>query len=407
MQIIQQNAFEKPALPLFKNEPLVVHRRAEGHNRAIVIFVHGLGGNRYTTWGEFPTFLFDDFANPDPFALDLGFYEYRTAFRRLRITRSIKLVTEAAVLADIIRDLSDYQKIIFIVHSEGGILVKAAIANLVLRKDPRARIALTRIAALIMMATPQAGSLGILRLFSWINEDTKVLAPHSALLTEIAATFNEHVVSRTSDYRSDRTLIPTWMVKAAEDMWVDEFSAGLGLAREQQKLVHGSHTEIVKPSHSGSDAYRWVRDRIKESLSLDLSKLTDGASGNSVGDWSNEVKQRSEDGISAAAEIRASRHLDSAYSTELIDQISLLVGSGGPMLDQLQFIQGSGHGRGVLIAWLTEARQITKILPSWLDSYQSELTKTMGPDLGDGNVYTKARTVYEIMRQLLSKLGRK
>jgi pimeloyl-ACP methyl ester carboxylesterase len=378
MQIIQQNAFEKPALPLFKNEPLVVHRRTEGHNRAIVIFVHGLGGNRYTTWGEFPTFLFDDFANQDKFALDLGFYEYRTAFRRLRITRSIKLVTEAAVLADIIRDLGDYQKIIFIVHSEGGILVKAAIANLVLRKDPRARTALTRIAALIMMATPQAGSLWIPRLFSWINEDTRVLAPHSALLTEIAATFNEHVVSRTADYRSDRTLIPTWMVKAAEDMWVDQFSAGLGLAKEQQKLVRGSHTEIVKPSHSGSDAYRWVRDRIVESLSLDLSKLTDQALGNSVD-----------------------------TERELIDQISLLVGSGGPMLDKLQFIQGNGHGRGVLIAWLTEARQITKILPDRLDSYKSELTTTMGPDLGGGNVYTKARTVYEIMCQLLLKLRRK
>ena len=64
------------------------------------------------------------------------------------------------------------------------------------------------------------------------------------------------------------------------------------------------------------------------------------------------------------------------------------------------------HGQGELVGWLTEARQIVKTIPGRLDIYRSELTKTMGPDLGDGDVYAKARTVYEIMRQLLSTLRR-
>jgi hypothetical protein len=33
MQIIQQDAFAEPAVPLYKDEPLVIHRRAGGHNR--------------------------------------------------------------------------------------------------------------------------------------------------------------------------------------------------------------------------------------------------------------------------------------------------------------------------------------------------------------------------------------
>lgn len=528
MQIIQQSAFGKPTFPLFKNEPLVIHRCPGGGKRALVIFVHGLGGSRYTTWGEFPTFLFRDFATQDPLALDLGFYEYRTALGRLRITRSIKLQTEAAVLADILRDFGDYQKIFFVVHSLGGILVKAAIANLVLRRDQKAGAALNKIDALIMMATPQDGSLWVPPFLSWITEDTRALAPHGSLLTGIAATFNEHIVSRTKDYRSDRILIPTSMVKAAEDMWVDAFSAGLGLNSEQQKLVRGYHTEIVKPTHSGSDAYVWVRGRIQEGLSLDRARLVDESSCSSVdgcidrltrdvgklyeelwqayvpalqadqpggieapkavallepidqfarsgpirrslldalgqlrvllqadvstqalelsvgrfldevtryhcfrdsvfdelraqgrvGDalrqevlgWSNGVKRRSEDVIGTAAQIRASRQLDSAFTkekeAELANHISVLLGAGEQMLGHLSFTRGRGDGRSELVGRLTEARQITLTLPGRLDSYKSELVKTIGLDLSEGDVYAKCKTVYEIMKRLLSKLRR-
>ena len=56
-----------------------------------MIFVHGFGGNRYTSWGKFPTFLFDDFPDQAPYALDLGFYEYRTGSRGAEATGAVNL----------------------------------------------------------------------------------------------------------------------------------------------------------------------------------------------------------------------------------------------------------------------------------------------------------------------------
>lgn len=48
------------------NDPLVVHRRDEKQSAGtLVIFVHGLGGDRYQTRGEFPQFLLTDIEDAD------------------------------------------------------------------------------------------------------------------------------------------------------------------------------------------------------------------------------------------------------------------------------------------------------------------------------------------------------
>jgi pimeloyl-ACP methyl ester carboxylesterase len=291
MQVIDQEDFQTPAFSPFRNDPLVIHRRTRGQDRAIIIFVHGFGGNRYTTWGKFPQFMFADFPKENRPELDLGFYEYRTAFRRLRFTKSITLKKEAGILADIVRDLTDYRKIILIVHSMGGILAKAAITNLIGRNDPNARTALKKIVGLIMLATPQAGSSWIPPFLAWLTNDTRVLANHNELLTDIDTVFNEHVISRVSDFRSDRILIPTWVVLAAEDLWVKTFSARLGMTSQQQKLVRGSHTEIVKPEHRQSDAYLWVKDHIKACLAFDPSVLAQKRPGNPLDDGISTVEK--------------------------------------------------------------------------------------------------------------------
>lgn len=75
------------------NEPLVVHRRDERHGaRKLVIFVHGLGGERYATWGQFPWFLLADVEDAH-----VGLYAYRTASSRFKFGASLELDAEAVV----------------------------------------------------------------------------------------------------------------------------------------------------------------------------------------------------------------------------------------------------------------------------------------------------------------------
>src|SRR5207245_4033522 len=91
-----------------------------------VVFVHGLGGERYDTWGHFPRFLYEDLPG-----VDVGMYAYRTALKRLRYTKSIALEEEADIFGGELRVLP-YERIVLIGHSLGGVVVRTVVARFAL-----------------------------------------------------------------------------------------------------------------------------------------------------------------------------------------------------------------------------------------------------------------------------------
>lgn len=242
-----------------QEQPLVVHQRAEPTaNDKLVIFVHGLGGSRYgekSTWGNFPRFIFEDMPE-----LDVGLYQYRTLTSRLRFTQSVSLEDEARVFADLIRDqLAKYSNIVLIGHSMGGLLCKAIIHRLI---ETGARNSLTRIGGLILMATPQLGSMRMPGFLSMLSYDARALKPHGELVTKINHSFEDHIELDEKADTLRKETIPTWAVEGISDLWVDSLSSGIGLASSRRKVVRGSHTSIVKPPSKDADAYVWVKERI-------------------------------------------------------------------------------------------------------------------------------------------------
>lgn len=244
-------------------EPLVVHQRVEPTaNNNLVVFVHGLGGSRYgekSTWGNLPRFMFEDLPE-----LDVGMYQYRTLTGRFSFTKSVSLEEESRVFADLVRDqLESYNNIVLIGHSMGGLLCKAVIHELVGRGD---RNTLARIGGLLLMATPQLGSLRVPGFLSRFSFDARVLEPHSELVTKINQTFEDHIALDEDINTLRKATIPTWSVEGVHDRWVDPLSAGIGLASSRRKVVRGSHTSIVKPPDKNADAYGWIKGRIRIAL---------------------------------------------------------------------------------------------------------------------------------------------
>jgi len=137
MRRLVQDIFAEPDDPdALGGEPLVIHLRSEPtRNRALIVFVRGLGGSRYgrgATWGFLPKFVFEDY--PD---IDVGLYEYVTLLRRLKSWESIHLSEESRILADLIRDAAPYQLVILVGHSMGGLLCEAAIGSWLTPEKPR------------------------------------------------------------------------------------------------------------------------------------------------------------------------------------------------------------------------------------------------------------------------------
>lgn len=260
MKTILQDQFSAPAdLKELGRESIILHRRPSAPSTRLVIFVHGLGGTPYGTWGSFPKFIFEDVTD-----LDVGLYQYETLWRRLRFGAQIQLDKEADIFAGVLRDeLKDYRDIILVGHSMGGVLCKAVIARLV--RDRRMDV-LDRIAGLFLLASPQLGSLRVPRFLSWISPDADALKPHGQLLDEIERTFEDYLLLDRDAISYDKPVVPTYAVIGASDFWVDKLSAGIGLPTRQKKVAVGTHTEVVKPQSKTSSIYSWVLDELKRCL---------------------------------------------------------------------------------------------------------------------------------------------
>jgi len=273
MYVVPGDTFDRPQnAPSLQDEPLFVHRRQEGEQKShLIIFVHGLGGDRYSTWENgpddknrpksFPRFIFED---EEPLQeVDIGLYAYVSGLKRVWFWRaSIDLEVEAKILADTLRDANNYDHIILIGHSMGGILIKAAITDLITRHDDKT---LKRLCGLFLLATPQIGSLRVPGWLSLIHKDAQALKPHNNLLRHITETFQRSI--RNSDLDGGDTpqvyVLPAWAAVAAEDFWVDALSAGLGITDDRRKNVRGSHKRIVKPTHRNEETYRWVVQNVR------------------------------------------------------------------------------------------------------------------------------------------------
>lgn len=264
MKELNQSTFRQPddAADLMQ-EALVVHRHPQGPRaRALLILVHGLGGNRYgkrTTWGKIPEFLFEDF----PY-LDLGMYEYRTLFRRFKLFESISLEEEARVFAGILRE-ADYETILLAGHSMGGLLCMAVLCYFY---ESNQKEVLERIAGLLLMATPQTGSQRLPGWLCWFSRDFYALRPHGQFVTRVQRTITNAFYLDENEVSRDKTTVPTWALLGSSDFWVDRLSASLRLPDARCQSVRGSHTSIVKPAAKESDAYRYIRKCIAKCLSL-------------------------------------------------------------------------------------------------------------------------------------------
>jgi pimeloyl-ACP methyl ester carboxylesterase len=256
---LQQIAFAPPDdLHCYDHEPIVVHARPEQVSRNLVLLVHGLTGHRYGYWNDIPRFILEDLPQAD-----VGLYFYKTALRRFSWFKSIDLEQEARVLADSLRSIRLYDAVVLVGHSMGGLLAKAAIADLINRNHP---LTLQHIAGLVLIASPQLGSMrvpGALRLFS---KDGRALYPHNEMIRRIDTTLNARLSIAKSADPLDKYSIPTWAIIAAEDFWVDSLSAGIGIPETQKMTFRGLHGSIIHPPTKEAPAYQFTRDCLETSF---------------------------------------------------------------------------------------------------------------------------------------------
>lgn len=264
MKRIEEPEFCAPPDPGVHDQvSLVVHAQKGKLSPRITILIHGLFGRRYDYWGKLPQYLFTDF--PD---CDIGLYHYKTAQKRIGFSPSVSVEDEGVVLADQIRRLKSYTSIVLVGHSLGGVVAKAAVVSLVNRDFDAS---LKKISGLILLASPQLGSLKSPSWLAFLSQDARVLKPHNECIRRIDTVFNSRLNLDQNHNPKEKYTIPVWAVVASEDFWVDPLSAGIGIPEKQKHFLRADHGSIKCPSSREDEAYTIIRDCIDSTLKPKLN----------------------------------------------------------------------------------------------------------------------------------------
>jgi pimeloyl-ACP methyl ester carboxylesterase len=250
------------------NEALLNLHRHCGDRRAkrVIVLVHGLGGNGYTTWKNFPRFIFDDLSR-DP--VDVALFDYFSGHRRMGFERpTVPVIAE--ILTERLQEVRGYDEIFIVAHSMGGLIAIDAIRSYITQRQEEPGI-LRVLAGVICIATPFDGSrLAGNPILREVVSECEQLEPSSAYQQDLRRFINDNIdTTHRVELVSHLYKVPLWVIVGGFDRIVGRSSATFAIDSDQiRTAVDRGHTNVVKPRDPNSAVITWVRDIVDEISSL-------------------------------------------------------------------------------------------------------------------------------------------
>lgn len=211
---------------------------------ALVVFVHGLGGDYKKTWGQLPDFLCDDrrFANTDVYL-----FGYKTGLARFFVPPLDALGQRLRTV--LLTELTaSYSSITIIAHSMGGLVIKEAVASVVQSGTAQK---LRFVGHVVFCSTPHLGSVKA-SFFPFLGKHArelralkpKILDTHKLWLGRVNA-----AEPGPDDIIHERY---TWKTRITNvwglyDNVVSLANATALPSLEETVTITGTHTSMVKP----------------------------------------------------------------------------------------------------------------------------------------------------------------
>jgi pimeloyl-ACP methyl ester carboxylesterase len=258
----------------------LIPRTGKDEPRADVIFVHGLGGDPFSTWWHDPDQLKDSW----PFWLAEEVPEVQVHSLEYEASPS-KWLGPAMPLTDratnVLTVLETHgigrRPIVFICHSLGGLLAKQMLRDAEDTSVEGWRAIAAQTKTIVFLATPHAGSdhatwlhrLGTLLRASRAIED---LRAHDAHLRNLNTWYRENAPGLSISTHCFFETYPTRI-----GMIVSPTSADPGISGVLPRSVDADHVSICKPKSRRDLVYRYVLQRVQERSEIQTDETTSPA----------------------------------------------------------------------------------------------------------------------------------
>lgn len=236
-----------------------------------VIFIHGLGGNPYTTWSTlenqlifWPQWLASDIPSIALWTVGYAASISKWRGKAMHITDRATNVLESLLAEPDLRD----GEIILIGHSMGGLIIKQMLrtADSISYDRTDALNFIQRVRRVAFLATPHSGSghatfLDRGRIFFLPSQATASLVRNDPNLKDLNNWYREW---------SNRTDVKHLILAENESLSilgkiVPSQSADPGL-KERSVLTDADHLSICKPSNKSADIYQFIKSFIEREL---------------------------------------------------------------------------------------------------------------------------------------------
>ncbi len=239
---------------------------ASAPTSTLVVFVHGFCGRGYETWGQLPKLLF---GGAGSLMTDVGIFDYRSGYRAVA-RRTGKPEFWLKQLAGHLREVqADYSDIVLVGHSLGGLLIEAVAKVCLEERALRDDEGPPAFAALIVVASPRAGSGWAVPLLEGVVPEFELLRrlnSRSASVDEFFATYVER--RNVAAALPGVVVLPVYAVLGGGDKLVSQFSAAFGIPTEQRLYLDAGHRTIVKPGQNDMQLIEWLRRVVAERLEV-------------------------------------------------------------------------------------------------------------------------------------------
>jgi nucleoside phosphorylase/pimeloyl-ACP methyl ester carboxylesterase len=217
------------------------HNLREGVKKVLVLFIHGLGGDKIATWGRFPEILRHDQQIAKDYQLE--FFSYPTMLWRHLFSRKAPRIQElaAGLRTQIENRYASFENIILVCHSLGGLVARQyVLEDIKAKREPR-------VSGIVLIAVPNNGA-DLARIGAFLSvrhQQLRQLCRDSDLIEFLNTDWFTMGLNRT---------VRAKYIIGTQDGVVDRLSAQVFWGNPNVEVVIGkNHRDIVKPLDSNDD----------------------------------------------------------------------------------------------------------------------------------------------------------